>query len=393
MWLYDNANADTIRDSGALDFRHESKGESFEALTKRGMIVGYSLHQDDELEIAVYVGDPFIEAELSISRWLEPQTAFLRVPSGRLCVEPNDSCRVGPEPPTEKGGVVDVPPGDYRVTLYRVDHEALFRERLEWKGAQEVVVLTPGGSAADAASDLLPFQEHRDTDWVGKYAIVENRAEALAWFDDYWDTCIVNLDSAAAAKLSLVPGSYLRIHVPAASVTLVSAFGTLWKDAARARPPVGVPLEEYGYAALSPMSEWNGAEALFCRRETAKTRIENEHHNVWIPVTVEVLDPAAHPPTSAEPKVAGLTPTDLSAKVYFDSGFLSLILSDVLPEVADLDELPLPDALKRLDGKLAKIGLTPRGDVEWEEKSLHGSTERACRLYAGSSTDSWRVGG
>ena len=150
VWLYDNANADTIRDSGALDFRRESKGESFEALTKRGMIVGYSLHQDDELEIAVYVGDPLSETELSMSRWLEPQTAFLRVPSGRLCVEPNDSCRVGPETPTEKGGVVDVPPGDYRVTLYRVDHEALFREQPRVEGRS-------GGRGADRRAVATPM--------------------------------------------------------------------------------------------------------------------------------------------------------------------------------------------------------------------------------------------
>jgi hypothetical protein len=230
------------------------------------MVVGYSLHQDDELEVAVYVGDPLTEEELSVSRWLEPQTAFLRLPSGKLCVEPNDSLRVGGETPTDKGGLVDFPPGDYRVTLYRIDGEALFRERLEWKGAWEIIVLTLGGTPADAATDLLPFENRRDTTWVGKYQIKGNRADALAWFGDYWDTCIVNLDSGGAAKMELVPGSYIRIHAPGPGVTLISAFDKSWLDGARVPPPRGVRIDEFGYSGFSRMGDCNIAEALFCRR-------------------------------------------------------------------------------------------------------------------------------
>lgn len=386
VWLYDDANADAIRASGALDFIGGSgrpPTATFEDLTKQGVVVGYGLEQDDELEIAVYVGGPLTDLERSASRWLGPQTAFLRLPSGKLCVEPNDALRVGAETPTDTGGVVPLPPGDYRVTLYRVDHEALFRERREWKGPQQVIVLTPGGSPADAAGDLLPFENRRDTSWVGKYEIRGNRAAALAWFDDYWDTCVVNLDSAAIAKLAIVPGAYLRIHAPAPGVTLVSAFARSWNEAARLPLPSGVPLDEYGYAALSPMGEWDGAEALFCRREKATTRIEAEHHAVWTEATVEVLDPAEHPPQAPKPKAGGFAPSDLAAKEYFDPGFLTLILSDVLPGVDDLDELPLAQALEMLDEGLGKTGLVPQGDLEWVEENLQEATERACRLYTG----------
>jgi hypothetical protein len=175
----------------------------------------------------------------------------------------------------------------------------------------------------------------------------------------------------------------MRIHVPAVGATLISVFGTSWKDAQRLPPPTGVALDDYGYAAFSRMGDWNGAEALFCRRDTAKTRIENEHHDVWIPAVVEVLDPEAHPPAPPQPKVAGLSLSDLAAKGYFDPGFLSLILSDVLPGVGDLHEL-LPNALVRLDKALGKMGLALQGDLEWQEEDLHGTTERACRLYAGT---------
>jgi hypothetical protein len=66
-----------------------------------------------------------------------------------------------------------------------------------------VVLLTPGGSAAEAADDVLPYVERRDTSWVGEYKVDGRRAEVLVWFDDYWDTCVINLDSAAVAQLAL----------------------------------------------------------------------------------------------------------------------------------------------------------------------------------------------
>ena len=379
VWLYDDGNLEKIRradpDSGA-----GGMPGGFEKSTQQGMIVGYSLMQDDGLDIEVHVGDPFSSSELSVARWLEPQQALLRLPSGRLCVESNDASRVGPEEPTDKGAMVDLPRGDYRLTLYRIDHEALDRERLTWSGPQEVIVLTPGGAKSDAAADLLPFTPRRDTSWVGKYKIKGQRAEALAWFSDYWDTFVVNLDSTAASKLSLTPGGYFRTHVPAANITLISSFGKSWTDAQRLRPPADIPLDEYGYAAFSPMSDRNGAEALFCRRERTKTRIEDEHHNVWLPAQVEVLDAKPLPPREA----ASLEPADLAQKEnYYDSSFLGLVLSDLLPEAEDADEFTLPMALEVLGKNLAKIGYAQQGDVECEVESDGDKCELCFRLYAG----------
>jgi hypothetical protein len=166
VWLYDDANRETIRGAAASGFG--GMPGDVEEQSRRGLIVGYSLMQDDDLDVAVCVGDPLTDDELSGTRWLEPQTAFLRLPSGKLCVESNDASRVGPEQPTEAGAVVELPAGEYRLTLYRIDHEALDRERLSWSGPQEVIVLTPGGTPADAAQELLPFEPRRDTTWVGK---------------------------------------------------------------------------------------------------------------------------------------------------------------------------------------------------------------------------------
>jgi hypothetical protein len=222
-------------------------------------------------------------------------------------------------------------------------------------------------------------------DWAGKYKILGNRAEALAWFSDYWDTFVLNLDSAAVSKLSLTSGVYFQTHVPAANITLISVFGKSWAEAQRLRPPAGCPLDEYGYGALSPMEDWNGAEALFCRRERTKTRIEDEHLNVWLPAQVQILDATPLPRTGRV-----LVPSDLAQKEYYDSSFLS-VLSDLLPEAAEADEFTLPMALEALQKKLKKIGFMQQGDLQWEEEIEVGSQEFCCRLYAGKENGLFMV--
>jgi hypothetical protein len=128
------------------------------------------------------------------------------------------------------------------------------------------------------------------------------------------------------------------------------------------------------------MSDWDGAEALFCRRDTSKTRIEDEHHNLWLPAVVEVLDAAGHAPVNTG---RVLTPTQIRTKQLFDPSFLSLVLCDVLPEVDELDELALPDALERLDRRFGKMGLAPAGDFEWQQRFGPRVMDLCARLYAG----------
>ncbi len=380
VWLYDDANIETIRATNTPDLYFGGMPAGFEQLTREGLVVGYSLCQDDEVDVAVYVGEQFTDDELSVARWLEPQFALLRLPSGRLCIESNDASRIGSEEPGEKGAVVEVAPGDYALTLYRVDHEALDRERIEWSGPQEIIVLTPGGNPEQAAGDLLPFEPRRDTTWVGRYSIHGRSADALAWFSDYWDTCIVNIDSEAAGPLGLAPGAYIRTTVPAAGISLVSVFGKSWDEARRLPPPVGIELDEYGYAAFCNFADWDSAEGLFLRRDTTKTRVEDEFHNIWLPATLEVLDVEPQAEIAAG---ESCVVTDLRTKVYFDSGFLPFILSDVLPGVDDLEELELSEAVDRFDRKFGKMGLVPLGDVAWT--SQHGAvrSEATCRFYAG----------
>lgn len=383
VWLYDEANREIIRKPrGKKDRGAGGMPPDFDAKTKEGLIVGYCLYQDDPVSAIVYVGEPFTDQELSAGRWLEPQTAFLKLPSGTLCVEPNDGSRIGPEEPTEKGGVVKAPKGDYRLTLYRVDHEALDREGLDWKGAQELILLTAGGKKSDAATELLPFEERRDTTWVGKYSIKGKSAQALVWFPDYWDTFILNLDARAVAQLSLSTGSYLQTQVPDTGHTLISTYGKSWDDAKRVPRPAGVSHDEFGYAALLNFQDWKGAEGMYCRREKAKTAVEDKHKNVWLPCTVQVLDAR---PMEIKATVRGFIEADFADKEYYtgSSEFLSLILSEALPGVEDLDDFPLPKALKRFDKDFAKLTLKPVGDFQWDETFDDQPCEMTARLYVG----------
>jgi hypothetical protein len=101
VWLYDDANREVIRGAAgatggkrrqvrgaartvSMDAGFGGMPAKFPDLSRQGIVLGYSLSQDDDLEIAVHVGHPLTEDEMSVARWLEPQTAFLRLPSGRL---------------------------------------------------------------------------------------------------------------------------------------------------------------------------------------------------------------------------------------------------------------------------------------------------------------------
>ena len=83
--------------------------------------------------------------------------------------------------------------------------------------------------------------------------------------------------------------------------------------------------------------------------------------------------------------VRGFIEADFADKEYYtgSSEFLSLILSEVLPGVEDLDDFPLPKALKRLDKDFAKLTLKPVGDFQWEETFDDQACEMTARLYVG----------
>ncbi|MBK7775071.1 MAG: hypothetical protein IPI43_13220 [Sandaracinaceae bacterium] len=81
-----------------------------------------------------------------------PETARCTVPSGRIASR--ERLVDTPAFAIEPSGRVYVPPGRYRLSLYRSDDAARERESVAWSGPQQVVVLTPGGTRADAGAPL-----------------------------------------------------------------------------------------------------------------------------------------------------------------------------------------------------------------------------------------------
>ncbi|GEM_PF-2111427 len=390
VWIYDNFLKETLKNSGALNFDSISVNDSYREVSRKGLLVGYSLIQDDEICATVIIGEKLTENELSVARWLKPQTAFLSLPSGKLCIESNDASRIGVTEPYVKGASIKVPPGDYKLTLYRIDYEAFAREEIEWDGPSEVILLTPGGTADDSVEDLLPFEENRDLSFIDSYTVNENHTDALVWFDDGWDTFTINLDKKALNKMGVSIGSYLSIHVPLAKIDLVVVYAEEWSKAAKISPPENTSLEEYGYASLCPRQDWDGYEMLFCRRVKANKEIPSKFVTTWSKATVRILDSK---PKEIAPPLKGGEILATSKRAYretkivecdkFEPGFLSIVLSDLFPSLEDKDDVTIEDAIKTADKAMKAVGFSPVGDVVYEEAGALGSFNCTCRLYSG----------
>ncbi len=392
VWLYDGADAPHLRASGAIADLINGAQSKLHALIGEGRLVGYSLDQDDELDVEVIVGEPLSTSELARAAWLEPQTAWLCVASGRLRVDSNDTMRIGPEEPGDEGAEFEIPRGDYRVTLYRIDDEALDRAERSWQGAREIIVLTAGGTAADAAKGMLPFEPRRDLSWVGQYHIEGRTLTGLAWFADAWDTCRINLDRAGATRLGLETGSVIRTTVPSAGLSLVTAIADSWVEGGKLEPPQGMSLDEYGYGYIAPMAEWNGQEVLLCRRAFAKYGVKSPQMHTWIPAVVELLDVRATPPARVRGEIlldAGRRAYwrgDLRARAMYwkDPGLLAGVLMTRLEGLSRDERLPLEGAVERVDAVFHALGLEPLGDATYDAAfSMGGTRENTVRLYAG----------
>ena len=158
IWLYDERHLLELLGSGVLDPHDALAATKWKALTKQGLVVGYALASSQHVTVTVQVGAPLSDEQLSglhQGRWLAPETALLDVPTGRLCIESRERLADCPELAVEPSGRVYVPPGRYRLSLYRSDDAARERESFAWSGSQQVVVLTPGGTRADATDGTL----------------------------------------------------------------------------------------------------------------------------------------------------------------------------------------------------------------------------------------------
>jgi len=161
VFLYDEANSTTIIETNPalLESFGGETDEALAELVKNGLLVAYELEQDDELAIEISIGPPLGPEELGQGRWHTPQRAPISIPSGKLCVEGYNNLRLSPDydPSEDPGAVLDIPAGEYVLSLYRIDWEALAEAGFggdieEWGGPWQVIVFTEASEAETAGS-------------------------------------------------------------------------------------------------------------------------------------------------------------------------------------------------------------------------------------------------
>lgn len=174
VFLYDAANESIIKvanppiltEGCAEDTLNEP---ILQTLFQAGSLLIYGQVGDAGIDAEVVIGPPLSESEVMSFRWcFPPECGMLKLPSGQLCIHSYNSLPIGDiENPEDDGGFVDVTPGDYVVTVYAKDFDAM--EKLggpTWEEAEnsgevdlcgsgqgqplirEVIVLTPVSEAA-----------------------------------------------------------------------------------------------------------------------------------------------------------------------------------------------------------------------------------------------------
>jgi hypothetical protein len=175
VFLYDEAHEARIRDAdpqiiwGAGTDAFEDPAT--QALLASGELLIYGLRGDGGVDLEVVAGAPLAEKELSCGEWYPPETGYLSLPSGRLCVHSYDTLPMGDNDDglPDEGAVVEVPAGTYRVTLYRKNWDEMESaglvglEQAREAGidaygqgrVDEVMVLSPAQKTADGTTNIL----------------------------------------------------------------------------------------------------------------------------------------------------------------------------------------------------------------------------------------------
>ena len=293
VWLYDAAHREKLKSSGAFETELETAEleTRMREFAQQGLIMAYQLMQDDSLSIAVAVGKPLSDQELGVARWLEPQKAFLRLPSGKLVVESSDALTIRSEEPSDKGAALSVPAGDYLATLYRIDHDGLEADELEWRGPNEFIVLTPGAAAKPVSGQpaFLPWAPRGPGE--ARWSVEAGSYKGVALVHDADTTIEVAIDPAGAERLGLTDGALARLSVPGLGLecTLIYLVGntksyTFFARLEQVMPPREHAGGEWAHCWLQP-----GMDRLFGMRRNARGRVPKKQQKTWHPATLSVL--------------------------------------------------------------------------------------------------------
>ncbi|NIP60856.1 MAG: hypothetical protein GWM92_20580 [Gemmatimonadetes bacterium] len=176
IFYYDASRLERVQAVGPtiLEYFNEDvlRDEKLDELFEDGSLVVHLLAGDGGADLEVVTGHDLTEEEKEGGRWLEPRSAWIALPSGRLRIETYNSAPFsdGDEP----GGEVRVPPGDYLLTVHSKDWTGMemedgddVLERAEEAGIEvydgervdDVIVLTSLDEGEDRPSRGILFED------------------------------------------------------------------------------------------------------------------------------------------------------------------------------------------------------------------------------------------
>lgn len=261
-------------------------------LAKDGVLIAYELSQDDQVTVEIVIGAPLTKRELLTARWHKPQTARLSLPSGVFRIDTANTFPMNEPDEDEEPGRVVVPPGDYALSLYRLDWDQLEADGLwsegdAWTGPQEVIVLSPAAEAKPAKGTKPLLRLSGKASWSGRYSIdgMIFRGLAIAQVDR--DFCIVNIDPTAAGRVGLTVGTLFRMEV--SGLTLEAVYigdaDPMKVPYAWVGPFVG-GRKEFG-VAFRPIFDVDSGNTVAIRRVV--TAVDFPILKKWILATVTIL--------------------------------------------------------------------------------------------------------
>jgi hypothetical protein len=299
VYLYDEGNTERLRE---LLRKHRLKNDFFsnlqakkfqEVVTREALCVAYTLEQDDPISAEVGTGAPLSTSELQIGRWHEPQTARLSLPTGRLRVDTPNTMPLDADPPDDPGATVPVDPGDYILTLYRIDWDEMRRAGIKTKLPEEFILLTPAQKVKNFKDNgpILEFTPRQDKSWISNFEVQHDHFDGRLYFYGYWEGFWLNLQRAAAKKLGLTSGSRLRIETERLKIDALLT-GNFRSDefiAFYGKEEIEKRIESFKEFAFGEWNKMEGREILQFKRHKAARPVIERHLDAWIKARVVVL--------------------------------------------------------------------------------------------------------
>jgi hypothetical protein len=302
VWLYDRSFRTKLKASGAFETDADAgvSEAAVRGFVRKGLVMGYGLMQDDGLDIAVGVRAPLTVEERGSIPWRRPQQGFLRLPTGRLVIESNDALTIRTPKPTDPGAEVKVPPGDYLVTLHRVDWDVFAEDEIEWEGPSEYITLTGGSKARPVRGQpaVLPWEAPEAGADALAWEIADGAYQGAVIFDDDLMAMRIAIDEKGVSRLGLQDKWVGLLSVPAIGFECAVVWvrgdrrqGAYYDRLERLGPPAACAGKEWAICNLQ--TETPGDQTLFCLRRDATVKIPRRSRGSWHRATMQVLEARA----------------------------------------------------------------------------------------------------